>query len=114
MGRHDSSDTATITAKPRETSSRRVSRPKSRKRTSDAGNSTIVYLARMPRQITAPVADQYARLSLVTARCARTSAQPQQQVYGESIVMSNDPAATGGIVSAPATSARPNLGAPST
>ena len=58
-----------------------------------------MYLARMPTAITRPVTAQAHLAAGTAARYAKTRAHPQQAVYGASIVIRLDPAATSGCVS---------------
>ena len=100
---------ALMTQKPGRSSSRRRSGCSSRNNPTDGSHSTIVYFARMPRPTTRPAAGHAQRLPRKTAWCPSTSAQPQQQVYGASMVMSDDPAATAGSVRASATTPRASV-----
>src|SRR5262245_50654534 len=106
MGRQHAAPTAAATQKPGRRSSRRCSREASKNRPSDGTNRTIVYLASAPTPTSSPSAGQAQRGPRNTARWATTKAQPQQQVYGASIVMSEAPAAITGRVRASATAAK--------
>ena len=70
----------------------------SRNRPSDGSHRTIVYLARMPTPTSSPASGQAHAERRTAAWWPSTSAQPQQQVYGESMVMSDEPAAIIGSV----------------
>jgi hypothetical protein len=98
MGTQPRAATSAITQNPRRNRSGRCSRPVNRNRPTEGTNSTMLYLARMPAAVTSPAAGHAHHEPRKTARCASTSAQPQQQVYGASMVISAEPAASTGKV----------------
>src|SRR5262249_28431912 len=92
-GRQQTAPTAAIAQKPGRRRRGRGSGDGSRNRPTEGTNRTIVYLARMPRPTTSRAAGQAHAAPRKTARWVRTRAQPQQQVYGASMVISVAPAA---------------------
>src|SRR5579885_2777725 len=93
MGRQDRPATATIKKKPRLHKSRRYPGAVSRNSAADGIQTIMVYLANMPRPSTRPSNGHAHVEPRKMARWPSTSAQPQQQVYGASMVMIEEPTA---------------------
>ena len=102
IGRQHKPATAIMHQKPRLHNSRRYSGVVSRNSAADGIQTIIVYLASMPRPSTRPSSGQAQFDPRKMARWPSTSAQPQQQVYGASMVISEEPTAMSGSVSASA------------
>src|SRR5262245_54290978 len=98
IGKLQRAPTAVISQKPGRTSWRRWAEEVSKNRPTEGTNKTIVYLARMPRPTTSPAASHAQIVPRKIARWVRTAAQPQQQVYGASMVIRDEPAARTGSV----------------
>src|SRR5437868_6343213 len=105
IGTPPSAPTQLMIQKPGRSNSPRCSRLVSRKRATDGTKTTMLYLASTPSAMTTPAAVHAQREPWKMARCVSTSAQPQQQQYGESMVISDDPAVIIGMVSAISTTA---------
>src|SRR5437879_3406209 len=112
MGQQQPAATSIMIQNPGRKSNRRREESVSKNSPAETGHKIIVYLARIPRPTTNPASGQAHFPPRHIAWKPKTKAQHQQHVKGASMVISMEPAATTGMVSATTTTPAPRLARP--